>query len=60
MSCPHSLIGSPDRCSQCLGATPRRVTLAGPSLTVDGAPADKHEPDRSYYVRGGKRRRTRL
>ena len=59
MACKHSLIGSPDRCSQCLGVVPRRVALDGSEVTVDGAPVKKHEPDRSYYVRGGKRRRSR-
>ena len=49
----------PDRCSQCLGAVPRRVSLDGTALTIDGVPTAKHEPDRSYFVRGGKRKRPR-
>lgn len=60
MSCKHSLIGTPDRCSQCIGHSPvRRVSLDGTAITIDGEPVAKHEPDRSYFVRGGKRKRLR-
>ena len=61
MSCPHSLIGSPDRCSQCIGHTPiRRVQISGPSVTVDGEPVEREDKKRrDYFVRGGKRRRPR-
>lgn len=36
MSCPHSSVGDPLRCSQCIGATPRRVTQTGRAILVDG------------------------
>lgn len=40
MSCPHSLIGDPEFCSQCKGAKPQAVTrdpVTG-QLLVDGVP----------------------
>lgn len=59
MSCPHSRIGTPDRCSQCLGVVPRRVSNDGPAVTVDGERTDR-ALDRSdelakYYARRGGR-----
>lgn len=52
-SCPHM-------CSQCAGAVAKRVRLDGPSVTVDGEPVEREDKKRrDYFVRGGKRRRTR-
>lgn len=39
MSCPHSLIGDAETCSQCRGATPRRVTVDENGIYhLDGRP----------------------
>jgi hypothetical protein len=59
VSCPHSLIGSPDWCSQCRGATVRRVSIVGPEVTIDGEPVERRDRNCEYYARGGRRRRTR-
>lgn len=43
MACPHSLIGSPELCSQCLGVTPlicKRDEQTG-VITVDGKPVER-------------------
>jgi hypothetical protein len=58
VSCPHSLIGSPDWCSQCRGATVRRVDASG--ATIDGQPVPKRDQEeRHYFVRGGRRKKPR-
>jgi hypothetical protein len=57
--CPHSLHGRADRCSQCAGAVPRRISQDGSALLVDGLPADRSvsidQPARltRYQRRGG-------
>jgi hypothetical protein len=36
MSCPHGRASSPETCSQCIGATPRKVAQTDNLITVDG------------------------
>ena len=62
--CPHSLIGSPDRCSQC-AAYPnvRKVTLIDSRILIDAQPVGRNEDPmgrRRYGRAGGRRRRPRL
>jgi hypothetical protein len=60
MSCPHARHGSPDRCSLCLQAVPKRVIQLGATVTVDGEPPRQIEPapaerDAVRRRRGGSR-----
>lgn len=43
MPCPHSLVGSPETCSMCRGATPRVVTRdpATGEVRLDGVAIDR-------------------
>jgi hypothetical protein len=41
MPCPHSRIGEPARCSQCLGAVVRHVSQRGADLLIDGEPTGR-------------------
>jgi hypothetical protein len=50
MTRPHC--SDPSRCSQCLGAQPRTVTLVGGVNYVDGVPVAKHI---SPHMRGSQR-----
>lgn len=57
MPCPHSLRGSPDQCSQCIGARGAAVTFRGDGkVLVDGRPAnERHIQPRvstRYQTRG--------
>lgn len=60
MTCPHSLHGSPDRCSQCLGYPAKRVANVGPIVTIDAQPTervlDREANARSYYARRRRKR----
>lgn len=40
MTCAHGK-GPADRCSQCLGITPRRVHVIDHRLCIDGQPTDR-------------------
>ena len=61
--CPHSSHDTPDRCSQCLGATPRIVTLIDSRVLIDAQPVGRNEDPmgrRRYGRAGGRRKRPRL
>lgn len=59
MSCKHTI--KPGPCSQCMQATPRRVTQDGDALLLDGQPTgrvlNRENTEISYYARRGGRRR---
>jgi hypothetical protein len=59
MSCPHSLIGDPSFCSQCRGATPRKITYdESGRMLLDGVlvgPRAMVSVSRSAYGKRGAR-----
>lgn len=60
MSCPHSLHGSPDRCSQCRAdAAVRVVTQLGDVLLVDGQPLTDRgiEPSTDPHIQQPRRQK---
>lgn len=61
MPCPHSLIGNPKQCSQCIGATPKVIGRDDDGrITEDGRPLDRpfalgpEEHLVAHYRRGAK------
>lgn len=53
MSCPHSAIGDPARCSQCLGAPARRVEQQGNTVTVGDVSRPLNAEVPSAYAKRG-------
>ncbi len=65
MSCPHSRIGDPSRCSQCLGAIARRVSNDGADVLIDGVPTGRvlnieSEGAATFYGKRGKAQSMRV
>lgn len=69
MPCPHSFVGEPKSCSQCLGAVPKKVVYDEKlgTLTVDGLPAarafrigpkygEQQQMERTVHVKRGRGR----
>jgi hypothetical protein len=48
MTCPHSLNGSPDMCSQCQTAPVRKVSIVDGQTTVDGVAVPERRPQFWY------------